>query len=116
MICQECFRPARQPRRLRSPQSPPRRTKVTSLSKQTNSLILVREPTWTIGCHDENRSATGAASNVAGAEIEGGRTAVSFRPATKGGCVARGTPRLDRRSHPSGRSHDFPVCPKLTSF
>ncbi|PYU83934.1 MAG: hypothetical protein DMG50_06385 [Acidobacteria bacterium] len=31
-----------------------------------------------------------AASNVAGAEIAGHRTAVSYRPATKGGCVARG--------------------------
>jgi hypothetical protein len=28
----------------------------------------------------------------------------------------RATPRLDRRSHPSGRSPDFLVCPKLTSF
>src|SRR5207247_10615378 len=64
----------------------------------------------------ENRSAKRGANNVAGAKIEGGRTAVSFRPATKGGCLARPTPRLDRRSHPSGRSPDFLVCPRLTSF
>ncbi len=87
---------AGQPRRLRSPQSASRRAKVTSFSKQANSLILVREPTWTIGCRDENRSAKGRASNVAGPEIEGGRTAVLFRPPAKGGCVARGAPGLDR--------------------
>src|SRR6266852_960791 len=36
---------AGEPRRLRPPQSSSRRAKVTSLSKQTNSLIFVREPT-----------------------------------------------------------------------
>src|SRR5712692_8995575 len=95
---------------LLSPHPRHRGTKVTSFSYQANSLILVREP-------DENRSATDPASHVASAEIAGRRTAVSFRPPTKGGCVARGTPRLDRRSHPSGGSPLFLVCPKqLTCF
>src|SRR6266849_2395181 len=121
MICQECFkRPM--PKAVggslefRKIGCFGRRAKVTPFSKQANSLILVPEPTWTIGRRDENRSSKGAASNVTGAEIAGRRTAVSFRPATKGGCVARATPGLDRRSHPSGRSPDFLVCPKLTCF
>src|SRR6266478_551683 len=36
---------AGEPRRLRPPQSPPRRAKLTSFSKQANRLILVRELT-----------------------------------------------------------------------
>src|SRR6266571_832702 len=88
---------------LISPTGPPR------------SLVRDSE-TVTIGCRDENRSATGAASHVAGAEIAGVRTPISFRLATKGGCLARATSGLDRRSHPSGRSQDFLVCPRLISF
>jgi len=34
----------------------------------------------------------------------------------KAAALRAGAPRLDRRSHPSGRSPDFHVCPKLTSF
>src|SRR5467141_2308763 len=102
-----------QPRRLRPPQSPPRRTKVTALSKQTNSLIFVREPVWAIGCRDETRRAKDPTSNVASAEIAGRRTPVLLRPAIKGRCVARRAPRLDRRSHPRGRPRVFLVWLRL---